>query len=449
MTATTTPPGGSAQPSEGGVRRRGLFGRLYHGESAFDFVGRKRLWATISLVIILAGLVSLAVRGLNFGIDFKGGTSWEVQTRTLTVPETDRLLASLGVTQPVVEVLGSGSSRTIDVQANLPKRGLNAEEVAVQDKLAAAAHTSPSAVSVSEVGPTWGGQITRKALRALAIFFVAILLYISLRFEWKMAVAAVVAVIHDILVTVGIYSLTGFQVTPATVVAILTILGYSLYDTIVVFDRVQENTKGLAATGRLSYSDAVNLAMNQTLMRSVNTTAVAVLPVLSVLLIGAQLLGATTLENFGLALTVGLLSGAYSSIFIASPLLAVLKEREPRYRAVRERLAAKGQAGSFLLTPQAAASLDAQSVVGGGRSARGSQRAAGVLRPGATAEGPGDDGEPVGAAETFVTADGMVATVGAGVASPRPGGTQPRRTGGSRPQAKRRGGSSAQRRRKR
>jgi preprotein translocase subunit SecF len=449
MTAITSSPGSPERGSEAGLPRRGLFRRLYHGESAFDFVGRKRLWATISLVVIVAGLVSLAVRGLNFGIDFKGGTSWEVQTRTLTVPETDRLLASLGVTQPVVEVLGSGSSRTIDVQANLPKHGRNAKEVAVQDKLAAAAHVSSSAVSVSEVGPTWGGQITRKALRALAIFFVAILIYISLRFEWKMAVAAVVAVIHDILVTVGIYSLTGFQVTPATVVAILTILGYSLYDTIVVFDRVQENTKGLAATGRLSYSDAVNLAMNQTLMRSVNTTAVAVLPVLSVLLIGAGLLGATTLENFGLALTVGLLSGAYSSIFIASPLLAVLKEREPRYRAVRERLLAKGQVGSFLLTPQAAASLDVRGTAGGRGSAGSGQKAAGVLLPGSAAGEPEETGEPLGSGETFVTADGMVATVGAGVASARPGGAQPRRSGGNRPPAKRRGGSGAQRRRKR
>jgi preprotein translocase subunit SecF len=449
MTAITSSPGSPERGSEAGLPRRGPFRRLYHGESAFDFVGRKRLWATISLVVIVAGLVSLAVRGLNFGIDFKGGTSWEVQTRTLTVPETDRLLASLGVTQPVVEVLGSGSSRTIDVQANLPKHGRNAKEVAVQDKLAAAAHVSSSAVSVSEVGPTWGGQITRKALRALAIFFVAILIYISLRFEWKMAVAAVVAVIHDILVTVGIYSLTGFQVTPATVVAILTILGYSLYDTIVVFDRVQENTKGLAATGRLSYSDAVNLAMNQTLMRSVNTTAVAVLPVLSVLLIGAGLLGATTLENFGLALTVGLLSGAYSSIFIASPLLAVLKEREPRYRAVRERLLAKGQVGSFLLTPQAAALLDVRGTAGGRGSAGSGQKAAGVLLPGSAAGEPEETGEPLGSGETFVTADGMVATVGAGVASARPGGAQPRRSGGNRPPAKRRGGSGAQRRRKR
>jgi preprotein translocase subunit SecF len=233
------------------------------------------------------------------------------------------------------------------------------------------------------------------------------------------------------------------------VVAILTILGYSLYDTIVVFDRVQENTKGLAATGRLSYSDAVNLAMNQTLMRSVNTTAVAVLPVLSVLLIGAGLLGATTLENFGLALTVGLLSGAYSSIFIASPLLAVLKEREPRYRAVRERLLAKGQVGSFLLTPQAAASLDVRGTAGGRGSAGSGQKAAGVLLPGSAAGEPEETGEPLGSGETFVTADGMVATVGAGVASARPGGAQPRRSGGNRPPAKRRGGSGAQRRRKR
>ena len=167
-------------------------------------------------------------------------------------------------------------------------------------------------------------------------------IYISIRFEFKMAVAAIVAVFHDILVTVGIYSIAGFQVTPDTVIAVLTVLGYSLYDTVVVFDRIRENSKGLGASGRITYSDMVNLSMNQTLARSINTSLVAIIPVLSVLVVGSFILGATSLQDFGLALVIGLTSGAYSSIFIASPLLALMKEREPRYTTIRQRLETRG-----------------------------------------------------------------------------------------------------------
>jgi preprotein translocase subunit SecF len=222
-------------------------------------------------------------------------------------------------------------------------------------------------VSVNEVGPSWGKAVTNKARTALIAFFIAITIYISFRFEWKMAIAAIVAVVHDILVTVGVYSLSRFEVTPATVVAFLTILGYSLYDTIVVFDRIEENTRGLSASGRMTYADTVNLSMNQVLMRSLNTSFVAILPVASVLGIGAYILGATALQDFGLALLVGLLTGAYSSIFIASPVLVFLKEREPRYAAIRQRLAGKTTQGTPL-TPAAAAAM-AGGGSGGGRSA--------------------------------------------------------------------------------
>jgi len=198
-----------------------------------------------------------------------------------------------------------------------------------------------------------------------------------------MAVAAIVAVIHDILITVGIYSLTRFEVTPATVVAFLTILGYSLYDTIVVFDRIEENTRGLSASGRLTYSDTVNLSMNQVLMRSLNTSLVAILPVASILGIGVYVLGATALEDFALALLVGLITGAYSSIFIASPVLVMLKEREPRYAAIRQRLASKGGAPGPALTPAAAAVM-----AGGGGGSRMMRSAAG------DGGGSVDDGAP-------------------------------------------------------
>ena len=195
---------------------------------------------------------------------------------------------------------------------------------------------------MESVGPSWGGEITRKALIALIVFFILIALYISIFFEFRMAIAAIIAVAHDVLVTVGIYSLSGFEVTPDTVVAFLTILGYSLYDTIVVFDRIRDNVKNLSVRDRMTFSDVVNLSMNQTLARSLNTSLVAIMPILAVLVLGAEILGASTLQYFGLALLVGLATGAYSSIYIASPLVAVMKEREPRYAQLRERLALRG-----------------------------------------------------------------------------------------------------------
>jgi preprotein translocase subunit SecF len=269
-------------------------------------------------------------------------------------------------------------------------------------------------------------------LVALLVFFAAIVLYISARFEWKMAIAALIAVIHDLLITVGIYSVFGFQVSPDTVVAILTILGYSLYDTVVVFDRVNDNSKhNFGASGQMTYSEMVNLSMNQTLARSMNTSLVAILPVLSVLLIGAQLLGATTLQDYGLALVIGLTSGAYSSIFIASPLLAGMKEREPRYINIRQKLQNRGDRAG-LLTPAAAALLGASggsTRAGGGGAKAGASTSKGVLKPGA---GTG----------TGTQARAAATPPAAGGASPRPGGTRPpprpRKGGGGKKGGKRR-----------
>ena len=214
--------------------------------------------------------------------------------------------------------------------------------------------TPQDKISVTNVGPTWGSSITNKAIEALIIFFIVVAIYISIRFEPKMALAAFIAMIHDVLVAIGIYSIFNFQVTPDTVVAILTILGYSLYDTVVVFDRVRDNTKGIGSSGRLTYPQLINLSMNQTLARSINTSMVAILPVLAVLLIGAQLLGATTLQSYGLALFVGLLSGAYSSIFIASPVLCMMKEREDRWVQIANRLAKRGESTGFYSAVDAA-----------------------------------------------------------------------------------------------
>ena len=363
---------------ESPTERRGLIGgfrRLYYGQTKFDFVRRRKSWFTASAVVILAGVLSLGLRGLNFDIQFVGGTSWQVAANGATVSEARSAIGSYGLSGASVTLLGSGKNQTIEVQAKLGNNksvttGPLANEVS-KALATATHHSSVASVTVQQVGPTWGSQITHKAIIALIVFFIMIALYISIFFEWKMALAAIIAVLHDILVTVGIYSLTGFLVTPDTVVAFLTILGYSLYDTIVVFDRIRDNTKGLGSSGKLTFSDVVNLSMNQTLARSLNTSLVAILPILAVLVLGADFLGATTLQYFGLALLIGLASGAYSSIFIASPLVAVLKEREPRYRQIRARLESRG-AAQMLLSPAAVAAgaLEDRSVAAGGSRRR-------------------------------------------------------------------------------
>ncbi len=240
-----------------------------------------------------------------------------------------------------MQELTSESGRSIRVQTDTLD---STKSTQVRDALAAKAGVPPDQVSRDEVGPSWGKEISNKARNALIVFLLVITLYITLRFEFKMAVPTLAALVHDVLITVGVYSLSGLEVTPATVVALLTILGYSIYDGIVVFDKVNENTRLVSATNGVTYGDMVNLSLNQTLMRSLNTSVAAVIPIMSLLVIGSLVLGAKTLEEFGLALLIGLISGAYSSIFIASPLLAIMKEREPRYRDIRRRIETRGMA---------------------------------------------------------------------------------------------------------
>ena len=348
----------------------GHFGRLYQGLTTIDFVGRKKTWFTISIIIIVLGMGSLAIRGFNLGIDFKGGSSWEVLAPNTSITTMTHAVEQAGLVQPTVEKLGSGTYEvTADLNALSAGKQLSVTTKVV-DAMAKVAHKNGDQVSTSSVGPTWGGQITNRAIEALIVFFIAVVSYISVRFEPKMAGAAFAAMVHDLLVTVGVFSLMGFQISPDTVIAILTILGYSLYDTVVVFDRVRDNTGGVLKAGDMTYSDMVNLSMNQTLARSINTSLVAILPVLSVLIVGAYILGATTLQNYGLALCVGLFSGAYSSIFIASPLLAIMKEREPRFRDLAARVGQRADRAA--LSPAAAARMSgegAQRTVGSTRSA--------------------------------------------------------------------------------
>jgi len=317
--------------------------RIYRGETEFDFIGHKWWGYGLSAVLILIGVLSLSTRALDLGIEFEGGISWDVPAEDVSVEDTRDVVERFGLGSAKIQILGGD---TIRVQASEEAvERVDREEVA--SALAELAGTDVDEVSINEVGPSWGEEITEKAVRALVYFLIAIAIYISLRFEWRMAVATLVAVVHDVFITVGVYSVTGFEVTPATVIAFLTILGFSLYDGIVVFDKVHANTKLIGGSGKMTYSDVLNLSMNEVLMRSLNTSITATLPVISTLVVGANLLGAVTLQEFSLALLVGLATGAYSSIFIASPILALLKEREPRYAAVRQRLASRGP----LVTP--------------------------------------------------------------------------------------------------
>ncbi|MCU1462435.1 MAG: preprotein translocase subunit SecF [Acidimicrobiales bacterium] len=398
-------------------KKANIFHRLYHGETAFDFVGRAKVWFLLSALVIAAGVLSLVGQGLNYGIDFKGGTVWEVPISSTkgdlnVISDARSAMSPLGLGDAKIQVTRSGSKKTLRVAA---KHQTPDKQTQITSKLADFGKVPVNQINKQDVGPSWGKAVTKKARTALIAFFIAVTIYISLRFEWKMAVAAIIAVVHDILVTVGVYSVSRFVVTPATVVAFLTILGYSLYDTVVVYDKIEENTRGLSASGRMTYGDTVNLSMNQVLMRSINTSLVAIMPILSILIIGSAILGAHALQDFGLALLVGLLTGAYSSIFVASPVLAMLKEREPRYATIRQRIISKGGAAGVPLTPAAAAVLAG----GGSLAADGGP----PLRPGMSGSRL-DDTDGSDRARPQPSRPGGQA--GAGKASaPRPGGNRP------------------------
>jgi preprotein translocase subunit SecF len=312
-----------------------LGGRLYRGEVSFDFVGRQRLWYTISGIILLISIIALATRGLNFSEQFKGGSSFQFPANSSTTQGAiAQVVNSAGGGQATVQHLTGRTSQWVVQTASL----VPAVTTQVANAISAAFHIPVNQISVSFVGATWGSQISSKAIEALIIFCIVIVIYLTIAFEWKMAIAAFVALLHDIVITVGVYALVGFPVAPASVIGLLTILGYSLYDTVVVFDKVRENTAGLLTTARSTYSEAANLALNQTLVRSINTSLTALLPVASILFIGGALLGTGTLNDLSLVLFVGMLSGTYSSIFIATPVLADLKEREPQYKELATRV---------------------------------------------------------------------------------------------------------------
>ena len=311
----------------------GMFSRLYRGETTFNFVGRRWWGFGISIAFVVVTFISLFAQGLNLGIDFKGGVAWEVPATTITIEDVRAILDAnkIPTGDAKIQVLNGADGKRI--RAQVGEISTEARTV-VQTALSAKAQVDVQEVSVASVSSSWGRSITEKAVRALLIFFVIVSMYIAWRFEWKMAIAAILAMVHDVLISVGVYATFGFSVTPATVIAFLTILGFSLYDTIVVFDKVHENTTRYSAS-KVSYGDIINVSMNQVLMRSINTSLAAVLPVISLLVLGSWVMGAIALQEFALALLVGLLLGAYSSIYIATPLLAVFKGRELKFRSLQ------------------------------------------------------------------------------------------------------------------
>ena len=317
----------------------GLGGRLYSGETSIDIVGKKKRWYAFSGLLIVLSIGALTIQGLHLGIEFKGGASYTINKSGADLNPALEAISQANIPgEPIVQSIGTNKVR---VQTGSLT---NAQSSALQEALSTNYSVSIDSIDTQIIGPSWGKEITRKALYGLFGFLIVVLLYLAMAFEPKMAISAIIAVIHDVLITVGIYALVGFDVTPATVIGFLTILGYSLYDTVVVFDKVRENTRSITATGKSTFSAAVNLGVNQTLIRSANTSLIALLPVASILFVGAGLLGAGTLKDLSLALFIGLATGTYSSVFIAPPILASLREREPAMQALAKRVAARSGA---------------------------------------------------------------------------------------------------------
>jgi preprotein translocase subunit SecF len=389
-------------------------GRLYRGEVSFDFVGRQKLWYTISGAILLICIAAVGIRGLNFSVEFKGGSVYQFAAPGATTKQVNNTVSAAGGGSNLI-IQEIDGNRKWQVQTPILS---TRTQFHIQDTIASRFGIPRGSISLSSVGASWGSQISQKALEALIAFLIVIVLYLSIAFEWRMAGAALVALIHDIVITIGVYALLGFQVSPASVIGLLTILGYSLYDTVVVFDKVRENTAGLLATRRTNYSEAANLALNQTLVRSINTSLIALLPVVSILVVSVLLLGNGELKDLSLVLFVGMLSGTYSSICIATPVLADLKERQSEYRQLRKQIAQR--AGS--------AKRQAKVAVGAGSSQSdlAADGAAGLSGP-----GPDSTGRPDGADDDAASADADEDAPGVSVAAARPSGTST----GSRPVA--------------
>jgi preprotein translocase subunit SecF len=327
--------------------KHGFFVRLYTGTGAFEVIGRRKLWYGISGLIVAVALASILLRGFTFGIDFEGGTKVSMPAAgasgTISTQQVEDVFSkTLGKAAESVVAVGSGGSATIQIRSETlsneeTEKLRNAMFDAFQPK-GSDGKPSKQVISDSAVSETWGGQITKKALIALVVFLVLAALYITVRYERYMAIAALATLVFDLLVTAGVYALVGFEVTPATVIGLLTILGFSLYDTVIVFDKVEENTHGFEHTTRRTFAEQANLAVNQTFMRSINTSLISVLPIISLMVVAVWLLGVGTLKDLALVQLVGVIVGTYSSIFFATPLLVSLRERTDLVRTHTRRV---------------------------------------------------------------------------------------------------------------
>jgi preprotein translocase subunit SecF len=418
--------GGAARPAE----RASLAHRLYNGEAGLDVVGRSALIYKVTAVLVLICLASMVFRGFNLGIDFAGGNSFRLPGGDAQLEQVRAAAEDAGADVSTAQVVGGNTLLLRTGQLD------NDDERAVVEAVAGAAGIEPSQVSPESVSAEWGQDITNQALIALAVFLVAVILFLAVRFQPKMAIGAIAALIHDLVITAGVYSIIGFEVTPSTVIGLLTILGFSLYDTVVVFDKVDENTKGLSNGARMTWGEAANLAVNQTLMRSINTSVIALLPVAGLLFVGAGLLGVGTLKDLALVLFVGLAAGAYSSIFLATPIVAGLKEREPEQVALRRRVLARRS--SAARQAGARAGKPVAGPVATARRARGTARPASSVALAERDELPG----PVSADVVVESPSSVRPQAGGGqssgaTAAPRPG-ARPQRSAGARPGGKKR-----------
>ncbi|MEZ0077445.1 protein translocase subunit SecF [Planotetraspora sp. GP83] len=314
----------------------GVISRLYRGDINIDFVGKRKIWYGLSAFLLAISIIGLLVNGLNLGVEFKGGSVFDfARTPGSSLEQVRETVQDAGVHQiPIVQEAGPNWRVTTE--------SLEGDEVTkVQQAVAKQFGVPEKQVSSQVIGATWGGEVSQKAWIGLAVFMIAIMLYLSVAFEWRMALAAIVALVHDLVITAGIYAWSGFEVTPATMLGFLTILGYSLYDAVVVFDMIKEVTGKLGTSAKMTYTQAANNALSHTLIRSLNTSLVAILPVAAILFIGTTLLGAGTLKDLSLALFVGMIVGTYSSLCVATPILVTLKEREPQWQALAKRVALK------------------------------------------------------------------------------------------------------------
>jgi preprotein translocase subunit SecF len=347
---TAETPASTAVEEPSAAPRHGFFTRLYTGTGAFDVIGRRRVWFTISGIIVVIAIASIVIRGFTFGIDFKGGTTVSFPRGDATVEQVTTVFhQTLGNDPESVVTVGNGNSATVQIRS---KTLSNDQTARLSDALfktfqpkGTDGKPSAQAISNSAVSSTWGGQITKKAVIALVVFLVLVGLYIMFRYERYMAMAALAALCFNLLTTAGVYSLVGFEVSPATVIGLLTILGFSLYDTVIVFDKVDENTHGFQHTTRRTFAEQANLAVNQTFMRSINTSLISVIPVLSLMIVAVWLLGVGTLKDLALVMLVGILVGTYSSIFFATPLLVTLRERTDLVRAHSRRVIRRRRPG--------------------------------------------------------------------------------------------------------